>query len=303
MISTFNPVEGVASAQGLDVSNFQGRFNWSAARAGLSFGIFRLTEGLPQSGDNSPDPDAAWNHAAIRDAGLVRGAYHFLHPSLSGKAQAEYFVAVHEQLGFDADDMLWLDNETTDGLGPAAVAACAQEFMAELKVLKPNSPMGVYTYISFSTSGYCNGLGKYPLWLAYPNSSAPKPPPPWAMWDIWQWGLRNGTDADAFNGTAAQFHSWIQGFLPPPPGINPVAGLSVTRRGFTSMDLAWDGPVSATSYTVHTYWRGNLVRTDEVAGPFTRIRDLKPAHTYEFHVRAHPGGSTGADASVKATTR
>jgi GH25 family lysozyme M1 (1,4-beta-N-acetylmuramidase) len=171
---------------------------------------------LPASRDNSPDPDAAWNHDQIADNGLVRGAYHFLHPSLSGKAQAEYFVSVHDQLGFDRFDMLHLDNEATDGLSPAAVAACAQDFMAELKVLKPNNPRGVYSNLSFAFGGYDAGLGGYDWWAAHPGS-APVPPPQWSRWTFWQWGLRTGVDADAFNGTVSQFDAWLNSFLPPPP--------------------------------------------------------------------------------------
>jgi GH25 family lysozyme M1 (1,4-beta-N-acetylmuramidase) len=228
MITTFNPLAdaGVASAEGLDVSNFQGQFNWAGAKGqipGLAFGIFRLTEGLPSSGDNSPDPDAAWNHDQIADQGLIRGAYHFLHPSLSGKAQADYFVSEYSKLGFHAApvDMFWLDNEVTDGLGPAQVAACAQDFMAELKVLRPHNPQGVYTFISFANSGYNAGLGRYPLWLAFPNATAPQAPPPWAKWTFWQWGARSGTDADAFNGTAADLNAWIASFIPPSPPSGP----------------------------------------------------------------------------------
>ena len=40
---------GVVSAQGLDVSNFQGSFGWAAVKAGypaLAFGIYKMTEGL-----------------------------------------------------------------------------------------------------------------------------------------------------------------------------------------------------------------------------------------------------------------
>jgi lysozyme len=204
----------VASAQGLDVSNFQGRFSW-AGTTGLSFGIYRMTQGLG-AGVNSPDPDAQWNHDQIRAKGLHHGAYHFLDPALPGAAQARYFVARHQAIGLGAADMLWLDSETA-GSSPAATAACAQAFMTELQALCPRNPKGVYTFISFATSGHCAGLGRWPLWLAFPAAAAPQPPPPWARWAFWQWGLRNGVDADAFNGTAAQLSAWIASFAAPPP--------------------------------------------------------------------------------------
>jgi GH25 family lysozyme M1 (1,4-beta-N-acetylmuramidase) len=209
----------VSSAQGLDVSNFQGRFDWAGARKripDLAFGIYRMTEGLASTGANSPDPDAQWNHDEIGKAGIYHGAYHFLHPHLSGQAQAEYFVSRHQAVGLTSTDMLWLDNENNNGgaSGPAAVAACARAFMSELDILAPHNPRGVYTFLSFATGGYCEGLGNRPLWLANPSSTAPKTPVPWTHWSFWQWGTRNGDDADAFNGTAIQLNAWMASWAP-----------------------------------------------------------------------------------------
>jgi lysozyme len=206
----------VASAQGLDVADFQGQFSWPDAKAripGLAFGIYRLTQGLGTSGTASPDPDAAWNHHQIAAQGLHRGAYHFLDPREPGEAQAQYFVSEHAKLGTTAADMLWLDNETA-GASPAETSACAAGFMTELGKLVPHNPRGVYTFISFARDGNCAGLSGYPLWLAYPDATAPASPPPWHRWTFWQWGLRNGVDADAFNGTASQLDDWIASFRP-----------------------------------------------------------------------------------------
>lgn len=214
-----SPAGAVQSAQGIDVSNFQGNYDWGHAKAsvpGLAFGIFRLTQGLGGAGRNSPDPFAAHNHGAIAAQGLVRGAYHFLDPALDGAAQASYFVTQYGKLGLTGTDMLWLDNET--GSNPAQVAACGRSFMAELDKLAPHNPRGVYTFISFARDGHNAGLGGYPLWLAFPALAAPAPPPPWHNWTFWQWGQRNGADVDAYNGTAAQLHSWIASFAPKPAG-------------------------------------------------------------------------------------
>lgn len=236
MIRAYHPVAGVQSAQGLDVSDFQGAYNWAGAvkaYPGLAFGVFRLTQGLGAPGTVSPDPDAAWNHAQIRDNGLRRGAYHFLDPRLDGAAQARYFTGAHDRLGFTGKDMLFCDNETA-GSSPQATAACAEAFMAELVTLRPHNPVGVYTYINFANEGNCAGLERYPLWLAYPAASAPKPPPPWVAWTFWQWGQRNGIDADAFNGTIAGLDAWIASFQPPagPPYRH------LTRAGDTLGGLA-----------------------------------------------------------------
>jgi hypothetical protein len=113
--------------------------------------------------------------------------------------------------------MLWCDNETA-GPSPAATSKCCMDFMAELVTLFPGNPHGVYTFIDFAKQGNCAGAGKYPLWLAYPNLTAPQAPPPWVKWAFWQWGTRNGIDADAFNGTVAQLDAWIASFAPVPSG-------------------------------------------------------------------------------------
>jgi lysozyme len=213
-------VTGAASAQGLDTSNFQGRFDWAGAKKNvpdLAFGIHRLTQGLGTAGTNSPDPDAAWNHAQISLAGLVRGAYHFLDPHEDGAKQANYYVAALQRAGLRTTDILMLDNETA-GSTPATTAQVARDFMTRLVQLCPHNPRGVYTFISFANEGNCAGLGHYDLWLAFPNLTAPAAPPPWlgSSFRFWQWGQRRGTDADAFMGTTAQLNAWVDSFQPAP---------------------------------------------------------------------------------------
>lgn len=268
-----------ASAQGLDVSNYQGQFSWAAAKKtipDLQFGVYRLTQGLGGSGTGSPDPQAAWNHAQILDQGLARGMYHFLDPSLGGQQQARYFTDEADRLGLAGDDMLWLDNET-QGSSPQAVAACAQEFMTELTRLAPHNPRGVYSYISFIVYGNCAGLGGYPLWLAYPAATAPKPPPEWTKWTFWQWGLRNGTDADAFNGTAAQLHGWLSSYSPGTPSPAPVPS---PPPGITLPELLQgsSGP-AVSAVQALCGMRGHPVAADGIFGPATAaaVRDVQSA--------------------------
>ena len=221
-----------ASAQGLDVSNWQGHFDWSAAvttaaKAGapLAFGICRVTQGLGGPGTGSPDPDAAWNWAQIAAHGLYRGAYHFFDPRLDGPAQARYFVRTLTKLGLGTSAMLWLDNEADGGLSPLRVSIAAQAFMHELAILRPHNPQGVYANFNFARNGYCAGLGRYPLWIAWPSSRAPGAAEmagtPWKTWTFWQWGARNGIDADAFNGTRAELDAWIGSFQPAAPKPAP----------------------------------------------------------------------------------
>ena len=198
------------NATGIDVSNFDGEFDW-AATSGLSFGICRASQGLGAPGTNSPDPFLPWNWPRIQAKGLARGAYHFLDPGLPGAAQASYFVEQVRQVGLETTDMLWLDNETA-GSSPAAVAACARDFMARLVSLRPHNPCGVYSFFDFITSGNCAGLGSYPLWLAIFQSATPPAPAPWIAWRFWQSGGTSSHDNDVFNGTPAELAAWISSF-------------------------------------------------------------------------------------------
>jgi GH25 family lysozyme M1 (1,4-beta-N-acetylmuramidase) len=203
------------SAQGIDVSNYAGQFDW-AGTSGLSFGICRASQGLGAAGTNSPDPFLTWNWPRIKEQGLVRGAYHFLDPYLDGASQARYFVETVGSVGLETTDMLWLDNETA-GSSPTAVAACARDFMAELAALRPDNPRGVYSFFNFITSGNCAGLGNYPLWLAIYQSTTPGAPAPWSAWTFWQSGGTSNHDNDVFNGSAAELSAWISSF-----GSDPV---------------------------------------------------------------------------------
>lgn len=104
-------------------------------------------------------------------------------------------------------------------------------------------------------------------------------------------------DSDIFD------HAWLTtvsgGFA-----ANPVSNLHVTYRGYTSITLAWDRDPHATSYTVTVSRRGKKVKSLNTLVSSARVGFLLPGHaTYQFKVRAHPGGSQGADAEVNGTTR
>jgi lysozyme len=303
----------VRSAQGLDVSNFQGQFNWAGAQ-GLSFGICRVTQGLGTN-VNSPDPDLHWNWAQIAAQKLHRGGYHFLDPGLGGAAQAEYFIHTLNFQGLGTADMLWLDNETA-GVTADSTSRCAAAFMHELDQLAPHNPRGVYTFMSFAESGHCAGLGHYPLWLARPGTAAPAAPQPWDKWAFWQWGLRNGIDADAYNGTAAELASWIRSFgpppAPPPPPPPPPPGMAVqpssvqgTARS-TNARLSWSGAEHVTSFEVYLADQHGktITKTELGAGETSYVfRGLHKSTQYKLGVLAKPAAPGTQARYADVTTR
>ena len=61
--------------QGIDVSHYQGFVNWKQVKAaGYAFGIAKAT-----GGTRFVDSQFHNNWQGMREAGLVRGAYHFFH--------------------------------------------------------------------------------------------------------------------------------------------------------------------------------------------------------------------------------
>jgi lysozyme len=192
-----------ASAQGQDRSVFQPVTSWD----GCSFGIVKATEDLDLT-----DATFAQNWANLKDAGIPRGAYHFLHPGQDGTAQARHFLTVVKARGLEAGDMLWCDSET-----PAGTAdECTLAFLREAAAL---APAGVIT------GTYCNHVtgqllrktaAEFPeLWFAWPSGTAPPAElyAPWKAWRLWQYGEKpfgdGNVDLDAYNGTEAELHAWL----------------------------------------------------------------------------------------------
>ena len=302
----------ISSAQGIDVSNFQGKYNW-AGTSGFSFGVCRVTQGLG-AGVNSPDPELHWNWGQIAAKKLHRGGYHFLDPRLSGAAQADYFVNILHGQGLAATDMLWLDNETA-GATAASTSQCAAAFMRELDKLAPHNPRGVYTFMSFAQSGHCSGLGSYPLWIARPGSTAPSVPAPWSRWTFWQWGIRNGVDADAFNGSPAGLSDWIRSYAPkppPPPPPPPPPGMATQPAALhgearsTNATIAWGGAKNAASFEVYLAdEHGKTITKVELGSGETSyiFRKLHKKTSYKLGILAKPAAHGTQARYVSVTTK
>jgi lysozyme len=167
-----------APLAGIDVSHFQGEVDWRAvAAAGMRFAFIKATEGL-----EDVDPRFAQNWQGSRAAGLLRGAYHFLHPNLDAKQQAAHFLSV---VTLD-DDALppALDVEVTNGEGPAALTACIETWLQTVEAALGCKPV-VYTDPWFWRDNVGASLDSYPLWLAC-YAAQPEVPASWQTWTFWQ---------------------------------------------------------------------------------------------------------------------
>src|SRR5262249_39778838 len=135
---------------GIDVSHWQGTINWDTVRsAGIRFAFTKATEGT-----TFVDASLARNLSEMRRLGIVRGVYHFGHPTVSPTTQAQHFVTtVRNANGGTASGclQLCLDLEVTDSRTPAQVWSWTQGFIAEVQRLT-GRPGIIYTSPSFWVS-------------------------------------------------------------------------------------------------------------------------------------------------------
>lgn len=81
------------SIHGIDVSKYQSVIAWEEVRAMKvkniqpGFAFIKATEGI-----GNTDPQFGRNWKRSKDAGIIRGAYHFFIGSKDGKMQAENFI-------------------------------------------------------------------------------------------------------------------------------------------------------------------------------------------------------------------
>ncbi len=178
---------GDAWTQMLDVSAYQGVVDFAKVKAsGYPAVAIKATEGL-----RGADPGFRDRWQSAKAAGIVRFAYHFLHPNLDGGAQADLFLRT---LGGDLGEIVpALDWETDGGVSVAQQTAQADAWYA--KVDKVYADAGykmkpfAYSYSSFfALLKLPASYATRPLWLAgYVAENRLTVPAPWKKYDIWQW--------------------------------------------------------------------------------------------------------------------
>lgn len=199
----------VASAQGADFSAFQKPVQ-AGDLSGLSFAYTRVSD-WGSGGRMGVDPTFHQDWQAMKAAGLHRGAYWFLLPQFSAKAQAAFFAAAVKAAGIRRGDMLVCDSET---LAPN-VNLSTFTFCEQVDLLLKSSGVITQVYSNHDVGQHLTSCTRWPLWFAHPASSWPGEAlvAPWKTAAFWQYGTRSirgaQVDADAFNGTSAALDAWV----------------------------------------------------------------------------------------------
>lgn len=204
---------------GIDLSKWQGVTDWRkfarfvTDRGQVPFAYMKATQGLTYT-----DPTFERNWKGARDAGVLRGAYHYFQPELNPVDQAKHFVFT---VGNDFDLPLALDLESD---GRQSNAKIIQATLACLKEIEKHTAARPVIYTS---AGFWNAhlvspwwllrrppswTNEYRLWLAhYTMALRPTLPIGFKDWLFWQYsdrehvpGIVGNVDGDRFNGTAAQ---------------------------------------------------------------------------------------------------
>ncbi|MFF6998710.1 lysozyme [Streptomyces sp. NPDC008313] len=205
---------------GHDVSSHQRNVDWAGARArGARFVYVKATESRSYR-----NPFFRGQYKGARDAGLIRGAYHFALPDKSsGTAQAAYFVRHGGDWRPDGRTLPpALDIERNPygakcyGLGKKAMVRWIRAFSDEVLRRTGRHPV-IYTSTDWWND--CTGRSKafgpdHALWLArYSSAGAGRLPAGWSHWTFWQYASSGPLpgDQNLFNGSRAALERLARG--------------------------------------------------------------------------------------------
>lgn len=197
-----------ANPEGIDVSSWQGGINWSSVRgAGIEFSWMKATEGLTYK-----DPTFSANYLNAYNAGVIRGAYHFARPDVSGgAAQADFFAS--NGGAWSRDNLTLpgvLDIEgSCYGYSQASMRQWVLDFYNTYKA-RTGRDVVIYTSPSWwntCTGGWSGMSALSPLWVANWTTGTPSIPSGFPYYTVWQYtstgavnGVSGNVDRDRFSG-------------------------------------------------------------------------------------------------------
>jgi GH25 family lysozyme M1 (1,4-beta-N-acetylmuramidase) len=195
-----------ATVAGIDVASHQGNVDWNHWYGqGMRFAYAKATEGASYR-----NPYFAQQYNGAYNVGMIRGAYHFALPNVSGgAAQANHFV--DNGGGWSGDGRTLppaLDIEynpygggTCYGLSRQAMVDWVAAFSNRVRVRTGRYPT-IYTTTDWWRT--CTGdsgafASTNPLWIARYAGSVGTLPAGWGVHTFWQYSS-NPIDQNSFNG-------------------------------------------------------------------------------------------------------
>jgi lysozyme len=207
---------GVAAAhkmpvQGIDVSYYQGDIDWQkVGDAGVHFAYIKATEGADRFDPKFPD-----NWRAAKQAGLARGAYHFMYWCSPARQQALWFklhVPKDDAALPPVLDLEWNSHSKTCPRRIKRSLAIAKiKIMLEAMEAHSGKRPIIYTDPKFHREVLEGAFTDHDFWL---RSVAAEPEAKYRArnWAFWQFtttgrvhGVAGPVDRNSFNGTRADW--------------------------------------------------------------------------------------------------
>jgi lysozyme len=201
------PVPKGYNVHGIDVSHHQGRISWdevalmNANDIKIDFAFIKATEGITRQ-DRLFDRN--WKKA--KEAGIIRGAYHFFHPSRDAGKQAANFIKMVKLSPGDLPPVL--DIEVANRKSKKEIVDGALEWCRIVEAHYGMKPI-IYTSPGYYDKYLADDFKDYPLWIAHYHKA--KPRMDHRRWQIWQHtdcatinGIKGGVDMNVFNGSISK---------------------------------------------------------------------------------------------------
>lgn len=206
------PIPAGYEIHGIDVSRYQQTISWEAVKQmnvqgiQLGFAFIKATEGV-----NNLDPRFKRNWKKSRQAGVIRGAYHFFIPTRDGKLQAKNFIKNVDLQTGDLPPVL--DIEQAQKVKPEQLRKEIKAWLDAVEHYYSVKPI-IYTYIDFYENYLQGYFDDYPLWVAhYLQPHQPRISRDWSFWQHSEKGRVNGiasrVDFNVFNGDSVSFRSLL----------------------------------------------------------------------------------------------
>jgi lysozyme len=201
---------------GVDISKWDG--NWDAKKAkqaGATFAFIKASQAT------FTDPQFLVNWQKAKDAGLLRGAYHYLDYTKPGIDQANYFADLLKNDPGELPPVIDYELRRTDNNPSAALGFlrdCLDQLMKRTELFENAAikrPM-IYTgpgfWVEYGDQTKRDYWIQFPIWNAHwITSNAPTVPLPWTIWTFWQFTAKGPGEAfgsesltmdmNRFNGT------------------------------------------------------------------------------------------------------
>jgi lysozyme len=264
---------------GIDISKWDG--NWDAAKAkqgGATFVFIKASQAT------FTDPQFLVNWQKAKDARLLRGAYHYLDYTKSGIDQANYFADLLKNDPGELPPVIDYELRRTDN-NPSAALGFLRDSLDQLS--KRSELFADSTFkrpMIYTNPGFWTEYGdqtkadywiQFPLWVAHwITSMTPIVPPPWTMWQFWQFSAKGPGEAfgsesltmdmNRFNGTLNELMEFS--------GINiPVVNLNEQFEALTGKVTTLEGTIAAMNQTGDSSSTGLSTRVDGLEGQISSL--------------------------------